>query len=64
MAKRHHAAHPPTAVKPNVSVNPLPETYAPTEAAAMPPATEVNPCERPDTDAVNARQPRRPLPFS
>lgn len=52
MTKRHHAAHPPTAIKPNADVNHKPESYVgpakPVEAAQAPLST-------PALDTVNSR---------
>jgi hypothetical protein len=49
---RHHAAHPPSAVKPNLSVNQKPN-YVAREKAAMP---NVNPSlGQVGVDAVNSR---------
>jgi hypothetical protein len=48
---RHHAVHPPTAIKPNVSVNPKPESYTPPETASMP----RNPNPSVGLDVTNSR---------
>jgi hypothetical protein len=54
MAARHHAAHPPTGVKPNAAVNKKPEAYTPPEAADYNPSTMT----QPGVDGMNQRRPR------
>lgn len=55
MDKRHHAAHPPSAVRPNVAINPKPNLAQPERAA------NVNP-SLPGPVGLNARRPTTTSP--